>query len=189
MIRRRAVVPAAVVAAVVVALAGCTSTPPPVGSSPPTPVATSASPSPSVTPTPTPTPTATTPKLPPVRWDRVPRGSLPEGCATFGGTKVFVRDGTVYAKGPSLSCDHASGGPYWVRAVVKVAELHGRGHWVYVTKVHPSEPARDGAGAQRTEHVDCPAGKTVRAVASFVLTAPDGHQIRYRRIGSSDSCS
>ena len=173
-------------AAVAVALSACNGTPPqslPTGS--PVPSVVSPTATPTATPTPTPTPTASRPPLPAVRWDRVPRGALPSGCATVGGTRVFVRSGTVYAKGPSLAC--AAGGPYWVRAVVKVAENHGNGHWTYLTKVHPSVPAR-AAAAQRTGQVPCTPGRTVRAVASFVLTWPDGHQVRYRRIGTSSLC-
>jgi hypothetical protein len=100
---------------------------------------------------------------------------------------VVVHAGTVYAKGPGLTC--RTSGRYWVRAIVKVAEYHGNGHWTYITGAHPSAPARNAAAAQRTGPVGCPAGRRVRAVASFVLTWPDGHQVRYRRIGTSARCA
>jgi hypothetical protein len=189
MVRRHFGLPAVVLAAVALVLAACTGSPPaPSSTAVPTVTdAPSPSASPSVTATPTPTPTPTGPKLPAVRWDQVQRGSLPSGCTTVGGTRVFVGGGTVYAKGPGLQC--GSGGPYWVRAVVKVAVYHGNGHWTYITEVHPSPPARNAAAAQRTVPTACPAGKTVRAVASFVLTWPDGHQVRYRRTGTSARCS
>src|SRR5262249_14966754 len=152
-------------AAVSIALSGCTSTPPPASSSTPVPTASvPAAPSATPTATPSPTPTATRPVLPAVRWDLVPPGGLPAGCSTVRSTRVYVKDGAVYAKGPSLTC--TTGGPYWVRAVMKVAQYHGNGHWTYLTEVHPSTPARDAAVAQRSEHVGCPPGRTVRAVAS-----------------------
>jgi hypothetical protein len=189
MLRRPVGFAAVVLAAAALVLTGCTSSPPSPSSSALPTMTSTPSPSPSDTPTLTPTPTATPtrPALPAVRWDKVQRGTLPGGCVTVGGTRVFVHAGTVYAKGPSLQC--GSGGPYWVRAVVKVAEYHGNGHWTYLTEVHPSPPARNAAPAQRTEPLPCPAGRTVRAVASFVLTWPDGHQVRYRRIGTSARCS
>ena len=98
----------------------------------------------------------------------------------------MVAGGAVYAQGPSLTC--RTTGRYWVRAVVKLAEYKGHGHWTYVSAVHPSEPVRNAAASQRTDPARCPSGRVVRAVASFVLTWPDGHQVRYRRIGTSARC-
>jgi hypothetical protein len=72
--------------------------------------------------------------------------------------------------------------------VVKVAENHGTGHWTYLTTVQPSEPVRNAAAAPRTAPRTCPSGKRVRAVASFVFTDAAGHQVRYRRIGSTATC-
>jgi hypothetical protein len=185
MIRRRAVVPAVVLG--VVSLVGCTSNAPPAALSQPS--SATASPSPSatasVTPTPVPTPTPTDPRLPDVRWDKVPRGPLPAECATVGSVRVFVVRGGVYAKGPSLSC---RAGGYHVRALVKVAAYHGHGHWSYVTEAHPSAAHVDRASEQRSEVVLCPSGHLVRAVASFVLTDSHGHQVRYRRIGTTARC-
>lgn len=127
------------------------------------------------------------PKLPAVRWDKVPRGPLPTGWATLGATRVHIVGATVYATGPSLTCPASRA--YWVRAVVKLAEYRGRGHWVYVTPAKPSAPHRNRADAQRSRVHTCRPGTRVRAVASFVLTWPDGHQVRYRRLGTSARCS
>ncbi len=184
MFRRRAV-PAVMLA--VVSLVGCTSNAPPaaLGQSSSSSTASSASPTPSVTPTPVPTPSPTGHPLPAVRWDKVPRGPLPDGCATVGSVRVFVVGGGVYAKGPSLSCQ---GGDYRVRALVKVAAYRGHGHWSYVTEAHPSAAHVDRASEQRSDVVPCPSGRLVRAVASFVLTDAHGHQVRYRRIGTTARC-
>jgi hypothetical protein len=176
----------AVAVGALLGLAGCTGEPPRRSPSPPASPSTSATPS-----TPGPTPTAPAepkgPTLPAVRWDKVPRGSLPSGCHTVGATRVHVAGATVYATGPSLTCPHSRA--CWVRAVVKVAEYRGHGHWVYVTQVRPSAPARGAAAAQRTPVQPCRPGARVRPVASFVLTWPDGRQVRYRRIGPSARCA
>jgi hypothetical protein len=72
--------------------------------------------------------------------------------------------------------------------VVKVATYRGNGHWTYVTSVSPSAPVVDAALAQQSDPAACTAGVLLRPVASFVLTWPDGHQIRYKRIGNEARC-
>ena len=156
-----------------------------------TPAATS-TPSPSVTPARAPSPAPTVaavagPKVPELRWDLVPRGSLPRSCTTHGSTTLHVSAaGTAYASGPSLTCVPQD--PYLVRAVVKVATYRGHGHWAYLTPVKPSAPVLDSAVAQRSEASACTSGSVVRAVASFVITWPSGKQVRYKRIGRSTRC-
>ena len=149
--------------------------------------------SPSLLPVPAPSPTTTAtpspigPKIPDVRWDRVRRGPLPKGCSTHGSTVVHVTTpGMAYATGPSLSCGAGSG--LRIRAVVKVATYRGHGHWSYLTPVKPSAPTKDQAPVQRTMPSACKAGALVHAVSSFVLTWPDGHQVRYKRVGTAARC-
>jgi hypothetical protein len=166
-------------------VAGCTgSTPPHLAAAP----VVSASPAPSVAPTPTPT-VAVAPelKVPKVRWDQVPRGALPRSCTTHGSTSLHVTSaGTAYATGPSLTCVPQD--PYLVRAVVKVATYRGNGHWVYLTQVRPTAPARDVVAAQTSGTSTCKKGDLVRAVSSFVITWPSGKEVRYKRIGRSVRC-
>jgi len=185
MIRRRAVHVVLLSFAVVAALTACTTAPAPTPSVSAAPTTSSPAPTPSPSPTVTPTPTPTGPKLPAVRWDKVPRGRLPSGCVTVGSTLVSVSGHSVHGRGPALTC---RSGSYWVRALVKVAVYHGHGRWSYITPAHPSAPQRNSAAVQRSPVAACPSGRLVRAVASFVLTDPHGHQVRYRRIGSSTRC-
>ncbi len=177
---------AVVVLGSLLGLTGCTGDPPRQAPSPAVssalPVPTTALPSPTAIGPETPE----GPKLPAVRWDKVRRGPLPSGCATIGATRAHVVGATVYATGPSLACP--AGRAYWVRAVVKLAEYRGRGRWVYVTPAKPSAPQRNRADAQRSSLHACRPGTRVRAVASFVLTWPDGHQVRYRRLGTPVRC-
>jgi hypothetical protein len=92
----------------------------------------------------------------------------------------------AYATGPSLSC--SAGHAYWVRALVKLAKGDGHGHWRYLTPARPSDPAIGQASAQVSATIACTKGDLLLPVASFVLTWPDGHQIRYKRTGSVARC-
>ena len=169
-------------------LAACTGTSTHVAAPSPSPtVSPTVAPAPSPSPTPSATPSPTGPKIPDVRWDRVPRGPLPKGCSTHGSTFVHVTTpGTAYATGPSLTC--ATGSGLRIRAVVKVATYRGHGHWGYLSPVKPSAPTKDQAPAQRTLPSSCKPGALVHAVSSFVLTWPDGHQVRYKRVGIAAHC-
>ena len=127
------------------------------------------------------------PQFPSVRWDLVPRGPLPVGCATHGKTVLnFSAPDQVAAFGPSLTC--LAGHRYWVRAVVKVGIYGADGRWTYLTLVQPSAPTLGGAAAQRSEMIACSVGERLLAVASFVFLEPDGHQVRYKVVGGQGAC-
>lgn len=183
----RAVLAVLAVAATVT-LAGCTSHSGPTTTAYPTSAAVTPTPTPSVTPTPVRVKAEKLPfPIPTTRWDHVPRGPLPAGCAIQGSAVVTV-SGTAraYATGPSLTCPASR--HYLVRGVVKLAE-HLPAGWTYVAHVGPSAPLTDQAPAQLTVAKSCTAGIPLRAVASFVLTWPDGHQLRYKIYGRVAACA
>jgi hypothetical protein len=92
----------------------------------------------------------------------------------------------AYASGPSLSCPASR--HYLVRGVVKLAENRPAG-WLYVAHVGPSAPLSDQAPSQFTPGKSCTPGTLLRAVASFVLSWPDGHQVRYKIYGLTAPCA
>ncbi len=167
-------------------LAGCTAASAPTSSAYPTAP-------PPVTPPPTPPPTprpageALPFAIPAVRWDYVARGPLPVGCALQGRATVTISGGSqAYATGPSLTCPASR--HYLVRGVVKLAVKQPFG-WIYVAHAGPSAPVRDQAPSQLTPAKTCTTGQLLRAVASFVLTWPDGHQVRYKIYGRAVACA
>ena len=120
------------------------------------------------------------PRSPAVRWDKVPRGPLPVRLRTVGAARVFVA-------GPAPSMRRARAWPAHPGAVLgagrrearreqgpRALDLRQRGAPVRCPRATPRRPSAPARSR-------CTPGRMVRAVASFVLTWPDGHQVRYRR--------